>query len=57
LPHKRGEENRAKEAVRNVAQAESDAIVEVAAELGSGEIMQLGLKAGEVMRVGQTKPI
>ncbi len=51
------EENRAKEAVRNVAQAESDAIVEVAAELSSGEIMQLGLKAGEVMPVGQIKPI
>ena len=51
------DENRAKETVRNVTKAASDAIVEVAAELSSGEIMRLGLKAGEVMPVGQTRPI
>jgi hypothetical protein len=51
------DENHAKEVVRNVTKAASDAIAEVAAELSSDEIMRLGLKAGEVMPVGQTSPI
>jgi hypothetical protein len=51
------DENRAIEAVRNVTKAESDAIVEVAGELNSEKIMQLGLKAGEVFPVGRTDPI
>jgi hypothetical protein len=51
------DENRTIEAVRNVANAASDAIVEVAGELSSGEIMRLRLKPGEVMPVGQTSAI
>lgn len=47
------DENRAKEAVRKVTKAPTDAIVEVAGELSAAEITRLGLKAGEVFQAAE----
>lgn len=51
------DEDQAIEAVRSVTKPPTDAIVEVAGELSSFEVMRLGLKAGEVFPVARTEPI
>jgi hypothetical protein len=51
------DENQAKEAVRNVTNAASDAIVEVAGELSPADIRRHRLERGEVKPVGKTNPI
>ena len=51
------DENLAKEVVRNVTKAASDAIIEVVDELSSFDVKRLELAGGEVMPVSRTIPI
>jgi hypothetical protein len=51
------DESLAREVVRNVTKAASDAIVEVAGELSSADVERLELAGGEVMPVSRTTPL